>query len=149
MSKLLVLHGPNLNLLGTREPEIYGSDTLADINARLVKLAKARRHQLDCLQSNAEHVLVDRIHAAKTQRVGYIVCNPGAFTHTSIALRDCLVGTGLPFVEVHLSNTAAREEFRHRSFLAPVAQGVVYGFGPESYLLGLRGVVARIERGRT
>ena len=117
MAKLLVLHGPNLNLLGTREPEIYGRDTLADIDARLVKLAKSRKHQLDCLQSNAEHVLIDRIHAAKTDGVGYILFNPGAFTHTSIALRDALLGVGIAFIEVHLSNVHAREDFRQHSFL--------------------------------
>ena len=109
MAKLLVLHGPNLNLLGTREPEIYGSDTLADIDARLTKLAKARRHQLEALQSNAEHALIERIHAAKADGVGFIVFNPGAFTHTSIALRDALLGVGIPFIEVHLSNVHSRE----------------------------------------
>ena len=145
MAKLLVLHGPNLNLLGTREPEIYGSDTLADINARLVKLAKSRKHQLDCLQSNAEHVLVERIHAAKTQRVGYIVCNPGAFTHTSIALRDALLGVGIAFIEVHLSNVHAREDFRQHSYLSDVARGVISGLGAKGYEYALSFAMDALE----
>ena len=133
MAKLLVLHGPNLNLLGTREPEIYGSDTLADINGRLTKLAKSRRHQLEAMQSNAEHVLIERIHAAKAEAVGYIVFNPGAFTHTSIALRDALLGVGIPFIEVHLSNVHAREDFRQQSYLSDVARGVISGLGAKGY----------------
>ena len=133
MAKLLVLHGPNLNLLGTREPEIYGSDTLADINGRLTKLAKSRRHQLEAMQSNAEHVLIERIHAAKGEAVGYIVFNPGAFTHTSIALRDALLGVGIPFIEVHLSNVHAREDFRQLSYLSDVARGVISGLGAKGY----------------
>jgi len=133
MAKLLVLHGPNLNLLGTREPEIYGSDTLADINGRLTKLAKSRRHQLEAMQSNAEHVLIERIHAAKAEAVGYIVFNPGAFTHTSIALRDALLGVGIPFIEVHLSNVHAREDFRQHSYLSDVARGVIIGLGAKGY----------------
>jgi 3-dehydroquinate dehydratase-2 len=131
--KLLVLHGPNLNLLGQREPEIYGRDTLADIDARLTKLAQARGHALACLQSNAEHVLIDRIHAAKTEGVGFIVFNPGAFTHTSIALRDAFAGVEIPFVEVHLSNVFAREPFRHHSYLSPIARGVISGLGARGY----------------
>jgi 3-dehydroquinate dehydratase II len=133
MAKLLVLHGPNLNLLGAREPEIYGTETLVDIDARLTKLAKSRRHSFDSLQSNAEHVLVDRIHAAKAEGVGYIVINPGAFTHTSIALRDALLGVGIPFIEVHLSNVHAHEDFRQHSYLSDVARGVVTGLGARGY----------------
>jgi 3-dehydroquinate dehydratase-2 len=133
MAKLLVLHGPNLNLLGTREPEIYGKDTLADIDARLNKLAQSRGHALATLQSNAEHALVDRIHAAKAEGVHYIVFNPGAFTHTSIALRDALLGVGIPFVEVHLSNVHARETFRQHSYLSDVARGVITGLGARGY----------------
>lgn len=133
MSNLLVLHGPNLNLLGQREPEIYGRDTLADIDARLSKLAEARGHALASLQSNAEHALIDRIHAAKADDVGFIVFNPGAFTHTSIALRDALAGVEIPFVEVHLSNVFAREPFRHRSYLSPIARGVISGLGARGY----------------
>jgi 3-dehydroquinate dehydratase-2 len=146
--RVAVLHGPNLRMLGKREPEVYGYDTLADIEDRLHELGRELNVEVESFQSNSEGALLDFIESV-AQRVDGFVINPGAFTHTSIALRDCLVGTSLPFVEVHLSNTAAREEFRHRSYLAPVARGVVYGFGPESYLLGLRGLVARIERGRT
>jgi 3-dehydroquinate dehydratase II len=135
--KLLVLHGPNLNLLGQREPEIYGRDTLADIDARLTKLAQARGHALTCLQSNAEHVLIDRIHAAKTEGVAFVVFNPGAFTHTSIALRDALAGVEIPFVEVHLSNVFAREPFRHHSYLSPIARGVISGLGARGYQYAL------------
>jgi 3-dehydroquinate dehydratase-2 len=133
MAKLLVLNGPNLNLLGSREPEIYGHDTLADIDARLVKLAKSRGHALQSFQSNAEHALIDRIHAAKTEGVGFIVFNPGAFTHTSIALRDALLGVAIPFIEVHLSNVFARETFRQHSYLSDVARGVISGLGARGY----------------
>jgi 3-dehydroquinate dehydratase II len=133
MAKLLVLNGPNLNLLGSREPEIYGHDTLADIETRLVKLAKSRGHALQSFQSNAEHALIDRIHAAKTEGVGYIVFNPGAFTHTSIALRDALLGVAIPFIEVHLSNVFARETFRQHSYLSDVARGVISGLGVRGY----------------
>ena len=142
---LLVLHGPNLNLLGQREPEIYGRDTLADIDARLTKLAQARGHVLACLQSNAEHVLIDRIHAAKTEGVGFIVFNPGAFTHTSIALRDALAGVEIPFVEVHLSNVFAREPFRHHSYLSPIARGVISGLGARGYEYALTFVMDVLE----
>jgi 3-dehydroquinate dehydratase-2 len=145
MAKLLVLHGPNLNLLGTREPEIYGSDTLADIDARLAKLAKSRRHQLVSLQSNAEHVLIDRIHAAKTEGVGYILFNPGAFTHTSIALRDALLGVGIGFIEVHLSNVHARETFRRHSYLSDIARGVITGLGAKGYEYALSFAMDALE----
>ena len=133
MAKLLVLHGPNLNLLGTREPEIYGQDTLTDINARLLSLAEAQGHQIAFLQSNAEHELVAAVHQAKQDGVGCIVINPGAFTHTSIALRDALLGVAIPFIEVHLSNVHAREAFRQRSFLSDVAVGVITGLGAKGY----------------
>jgi 3-dehydroquinate dehydratase II len=146
--RVAVLHGPNLRMLGKREPEVYGYETLGDIEDRLHELGRELNVEIESFQSNSEGALLDFIESV-AQRVDGFVINPGAFTHTSIALRDSLVGTSLPFVEVHLSNTAAREEFRHRSYLAPVARGVVYGFGPESYLLGLRGLVARIERGRS
>jgi 3-dehydroquinate dehydratase II len=137
MAKLLVLNGPNLNLLGSREPEIYGRDTLADIDARLIKLAQSRQHQLQCFQSNAEHALIERIHAAKADGVAYIVFNPGAFTHTSIALRDALLGVAIPFVEVHLSNVFAREPFRQHSYLSDVARGVISGLGARGYEFAL------------
>lgn len=145
MAKLLVLHGPNLNLLGTREPEIYGSETLADIDARLTKLVKSRRHELDTLQSNAEHVLIDRIQAAPREGVGYIVINPGAFTHTSIALRDALLAVGVPFIEVHLSNVHAREAFRGHSYLSDVARGVITGLGANGYEYALSYAMDALE----
>ena len=134
MSKrILLLNGPNLNLLGTREPEVYGSETLADIEARLIDTADARGALVTCIQSNAEHELVDAVHQAKLLDVGFIVINPGAFTHTSIALRDALLGVAIPFIEVHLSNVHAREEFRHHSYLSDVAVGVVAGLGSKGY----------------
>lgn len=145
MAKLLVLHGPNLNLLGTREPEIYGRDTLADIDGRLAQLAKSRRHRLDTLQSNAEHALIERIHAAKDEGVGYIIFNPGAFTHTSIALRDALLGVGIPFIEVHLSNVHARENFRQHSYLSDVARGVISGLGAKGYEYALAYAMDALE----
>ena len=119
MSKrILLLNGPNLNLLGTREPEVYGDESLADIEARLIDTADAGGALVTCIQSNAEHELVDAVHQAKLLGVDFIVINPGAFTHTSIALRDALLGVAIPFIEVHLSNVHAREEFRHHSYLA-------------------------------
>jgi 3-dehydroquinate dehydratase-2 len=133
MTHVLVLNGPNLNLLGSREPEVYGTDTLADIEARLNAQAQAANCQLSCFQSNAEHELVDRLHLAKQENVDFIVFNPGAFTHTSIALRDALLGVEIPFIEVHLSNVHAREEFRQQSFLSDVAQGVITGLGARGY----------------
>ena len=137
MAKLLLLNGPNLNLLGTREPEVYGRDTLADIESRLVKRARAAGHILECAQSNAEGELVDRIHRAKPDGVGYIVLNPGAYGHTSIALRDALLGVAIPFVEVHLSNVYAREPFRRQTYLSDVARGVITGLGARGYEFAL------------
>ena len=133
MARLLVLHGPNLNLLGTREPEIYGTDTLDDIDARLRRQAEAAGHQIGFLQSNAEHELIGAVQQAKTDGVGCIVINPGAFTHTSIALRDALLGVGIPFIEIHLSNVHARESFRQTSYLSDVAVGVITGLGAKGY----------------
>lgn len=134
MSKrILLLNGPNLNLLGTREPAVYGFETLADIEARLINVADADGALLTCIQSNAEHELVDAVHQAKLLDVDFIVINPGAFTHTSIALRDALLGVAIPFVEVHLSNVHAREEFRHHSYLSDVAVGVIAGLGSKGY----------------
>ena len=128
MSKrILLLNGPNLNLLGTREPEVYGDESLADIEARLIDTADAGGALVTCIQSNAEHELVDAVHQAKLLEVDFIVINPGAFTHTSIALRDALLGVAIPFIEVHLSNVHAREEFRHHSYLSDVAVGVIAG----------------------
>ncbi len=142
MARFLVLHGPNLNLLGTREPEIYGSDTLEDINSRLEALAGEAGNEIACLQSNAEHELVDAVHGAKTQGVAGIVINPGAFTHTSVALRDALLGVGIPFIEVHLSNVHAREDFRRHSYLSDVARGVITGLGAKGYEFALLAAMA-------
>jgi len=144
MARLLVLHGPNLNLLGTREPEIYGYDTLADINGRLEAEAHAAGHELVCRQSNAEHELVDLIHQAKPQGVRFIIFNPGAFTHTSIALRDALLGVGIPFIEVHLSNVHSREPFRQHSYLSDVARGVITGLGARGYGYALQYAIATV-----
>ena len=142
--RILVLHGPNLNLLGTREPGLYGQDTLAEIDSELQQQAERLGAQLDCFQSNHEGALGERIHQA-AGRVDGILINAGAYTHTSIALRDALLGVGLPFVELHLSNVHARERFRHRSFLADKAVGVICGFGPISYYLALEGMVAHLR----
>ena len=132
MAKLLVLHGPNLNLLGQREPAHYGSRTLAEIDHGLSTFAIAQGHELDCLQSNSESVLVERVHQAGAEGVAGIVINPAAYTHTSVALRDALLGVGLPFVEVHLSNIHARESFRQHSYFSDVALGVISGLGPKT-----------------
>ncbi|MEQ8330574.1 MAG: type II 3-dehydroquinate dehydratase [Longimicrobiales bacterium] len=142
--KIALVHGPNLHLLGRREPEVYGTDTLDDVNARVRALAGELGVAVDAFQSNHEGGLIDWLTEA-SEGVDGVLINPGAFTHTSVALRDCLVGLGLPFVEVHLSNPASREPFRHRSYLSDVAVGVVYGFGADSYLLGLRGLVSRLN----
>ena len=145
MARLLVLHGPNLNLLGTREPEISGRDPLADINARLSALAERAGHTLGTLQSNAEHELIDAVHQAKADGVGCIVINPGAFTHTSIALRDALLGVAIPFIEIHLSNVHAREPFRRHSYLSDVATGVIAGLGARGYEYALMSAMAVLE----
>ena len=141
--RIAVIHGPNLRLLGTREPEVYGRDTLEDIDRQLVELGEDLDVEVETFQSNSEGGILDFLEEARERVDGFLV-NPGGLTHTSVALRDGLVGVGRPFVEVHLSNTAAREEFRHRSFLSPVAVGVVAGFGAESYLLGLRGLARHL-----
>lgn len=142
--KILVLHGPNLNLLGEREPELYGSARLADIDARLEQLAHDSGASLEALQSNHEGALIDRIQAARGNVDGIII-NPGGFTHTSVALRDALIASGLPVVEVHLSNVHAREEFRHRSLVADIALGQVCGLGPIGYELALRALLERLK----
>lgn len=145
MTAVLVIHGPNLNLLGTREPEVYGQTTLDEINARLARFAASCGIDLDCFQSNAEHELVDRIQQATDGGADWILINPAGLTHTSVVLRDALAATGLPFVEVHLSNPQAREKFRHRSLVSDLAVGTVAGFGADSYLLALQAVVNRME----
>ncbi|HET9022945.1 MAG TPA: type II 3-dehydroquinate dehydratase [Burkholderiaceae bacterium] len=144
MAKLLVLHGPNLNLLGTREPEVYGHATLAEIDLSLVQRANAAGHALETLQSNAEHVLVDRVQAARTDDTAFLLVNPAGFTHTSVALRDALAAVALPFIEVHLSNPHAREPFRRTSYFSDLAVGVVAGFGADSYRLALEAALARL-----
>ncbi|MGA1371915.1 MAG: type II 3-dehydroquinate dehydratase [Pseudomonadales bacterium] len=144
MAALLVLNGPNLNLLGTREPEIYGATTLADIESRMIALGAAAGHVVHVFQSNAEHALVERIHAARQETVQFIIFNPGAFTHTSVALRDALLGVSIPFVEVHLSNVHARENFRHHSYLSDVARGVITGLGALGYEFALQYALASL-----
>jgi 3-dehydroquinate dehydratase-2 len=145
MAAILVVNGPNLNLLGTREPGHYGRDTLASIQVRLEAAAAAAGHRLEFIQSNAEHVLIDAIHRAGAEGVGFIIINPAAFTHTSIALRDALLGVAIPFIEVHLSNVHAREPFRAHSFFSDKAVGVISGLGSQGYDLALLAALARIE----
>jgi len=144
MANFLVLHGPNLNLLGTREPEHYGADTLADIAQQLQASAEQSGHQLESFQSNAEHELVDKIHAARGN-TDFIIINPAAFTHTSVALRDALSAVEVPFIEVHLSNVHAREEFRHHSYLSDIAVGVICGLGAQGYQLALQAAINYIR----
>lgn len=145
MANLLLLNGPNLNLLGSREPETYGSDTLENIVQQLSKMASDNNHSLDHLQSNAEHVLVDKIHQAKKDKVEFILFNPAAFTHTSIALRDALLGTEIPFIEVHLSNVYKREEFRKHSFFSDISVGTIIGLGAQGYELALQAAIHKLE----
>ncbi len=145
MATILVLNGPNLNLLGVREPGIYGRDTLDDIRRRLEAAATAAGHKLEFEQSNAEHQLVERIHQAWRDGESFILINPAAFTHTSVAIRDALLGTGIPFIEVHLSNVFAREPFRAHSYLSDVAVGVISGLGAQGYELALQAAIRRIQ----
>lgn len=144
MAKLLVLHGPNLNLLGTREPEVYGRTTLAEIDAGLAARAAEAGHALESLQSNAEHVLVERIQAARADGTALILINPAAFTHTSVAIRDALAAVAIPFVEIHLSNPHTREPFRRHSYFSDLAVGVVCGFGADSYRYALDAALKRL-----
>lgn len=143
MAKILILHGPNLNLLGMREPEVYGALTLADINARLITLGAKLGVEVRTFQSNSEGALIDALHDARGWASG-VVFNPGAYTHTSVALRDAIAAIEIPVVEVHLSNVYAREEFRHKSLLAPLCLGKISGFGWESYALGLRALASKL-----
>lgn len=144
MATILCINGPNLNLLGTREPERYGRDTLAAIGARLTVVAAAAGHRLELIQSNAEHVLIDAIHNAAPAGVAFILINPAAFTHTSVALRDALLGVRIPFIEVHLSNVHAREPFRAHSYFSDIAEGVITGLGALGYELALTAALARL-----
>jgi 3-dehydroquinate dehydratase-2 len=144
MAKLLVLHGPNLNLLGTREPGVYGHTTLAQIDQALLAQAQGAGHAVESLQSNAEHVLVDRVQAARTDGTTFILINPAAFTHTSVALRDALAAVDVPFIEIHLSNPHAREPFRQHSYFSDKAVGVICGFGADSYRYAMDAALARL-----
>ncbi|MBI1909968.1 MAG: type II 3-dehydroquinate dehydratase [Deltaproteobacteria bacterium] len=147
MKKILVIHGPNLNLLGQREKEIYGTSTLVAINRSLEKLAQEEKVSVSFFQSNREGEIVDQLQAAQKQ-YDAVVINPAAFTHTSVAIADAVAAISIPVVEVHLSNIHAREEFRKKSYISPHAAGVVFGFGPESYLLGFRGVLSLLAKGK-
>ena len=144
MARILLLNGPNLNLLGAREPEIYGATTLSQIETQLTARARARGHELAAAQSNAEHELIDRIHTAKADATAFVLINPGALTHTSIALRDAFLAVEVPFVEIHITNIFAREEFRHRSYLSGIAAGCIVGFGVFGYELALDAACARL-----
>ena len=144
MARLLLLNGPNLNLLGSREPDTYGVVTLAEIEGRAKALAAQLGHELRATQSNAEHVLIEAVQQAPREGTAFLILNPGGFTHTSVALRDALLGVKLPFIEVHLSNTAAREEFRHRSYFADIAVGSIVGLGAVGYELAVRAAAARL-----
>jgi 3-dehydroquinate dehydratase-2 len=144
MARILLLNGPNLNLLGTREPGIYGTATLTDIETKLKALARTQSHELIAAQSNAEHELVAKIQATRNDGVAFVIVNPGAFTHTSIALRDAFLAVSVPFIEIHLSNVFAREEFRHRSYLSDLAAGCIVGLGPLGYELALTAACAHL-----
>ncbi len=144
MAKILVLNGPNLNLLGTREPAHYGRQSLDDINSTLAQQAQTAGHALECLQSNAESELINAIHKAYNNGTNFIIINPAAFTHTSVALRDALLGVSIPFIELHLSNVYKREAFRHQSFFSDIAIGVISGLGPKGYELALQYAFAHL-----
>lgn len=145
MAKLLLLNGPNLNLLGTREPEIYGSETLEDVSKRIAKIAKSDEHQLEHFQSNSEGELVSRIHQAAQENIQFILFNPAAYTHTSVALRDALLGTQIPFIEIHLSNVHQREGFRQHSYFSDIAVGTIVGLGAQGYELALQAAIRQLE----
>ncbi len=146
MSTLLLVNGPNLNLLGSREPAVYGATTLADIEAHSGAVAAELGHELDCYQSNAEHELIDRVQQAAREDVDFIIINPGAFTHTSVALRDALLAVDIPFIEVHLSNTFAREEFRRNSYFSDIATACLFGFGAYGYELAVRAAANHVAQ---
>jgi 3-dehydroquinate dehydratase-2 len=146
MARLLLLNGPNLNLLGSREPQVYGADTLESIEKRAAELARETGHELVGFQSNAEHELIGRIHAAPADGVSFLIFNPAGFTHTSVALRDALLAVRLPFIEVHLSNPHARESFRHHSYFSDIADGVICGLGAFGYELAVRAAARKLAR---
>jgi 3-dehydroquinate dehydratase-2 len=145
MASLLLINGPNLNLLGSREPGVYGETNLAEVESRLTSLASDKGHNLDCFQSNAEHEIVDRIQRAATDKVDFILLNPGAFTHTSIAIRDALLAVSIPFIEIHLSNVFAREDFRHNSYFSDIAAGCLFGLGTYGYELALKAAHRQLQ----
>lgn len=148
MASILVLHGPNLNLLGSREPETYGAATLDDINSSLQEVALTKGHHLQCLQSNAEYELIERIHQARPEGIQFIIFNPAAFTHSSVALRDALLAVDIPFIEVHLSNVYRREAFRHQSFFSDIAVGVISGLGAKGYLCALDAALEQLANSK-
>lgn len=145
MAKLLLLNGPNLNLLGSREPDVYGHTTLEDIERACQQQASDAGHELSCTQSNSESDLIQAVHDAATNKVAYIVLNPAGFTHSSVALRDALLATGIPFIEVHLSNIHAREAFRKHSYFSDIAQGVICGLGAQGYELALHAITKKLS----
>ena len=145
MASLLLINGPNLNLLGSREPGVYGETNLAEVESRLTSLAGEQGHELQCFQSNAEHEIVDRVQQAATDKVDFILLNPGAFTHTSIAIRDALLAVSIPFIEIHLSNVFAREEFRHNSYFSDIAAGCLFGLGAYGYELALKAAHRQLQ----
>ena len=145
MANILLINGPNLNLLGTREPDVYGEMNLDKIESRLTKLAEQHTHSLDCFQSNAEHEIVNKIQACQNSDTQFILINPGAFTHTSIAIRDALLAINVPFFEIHLSNVFSREDFRHKSYFSDIAAGCLIGLGPYCYELALNAAMKKIE----
>ena len=146
MKKILVINGPNLNLLGSREPEVYGAEDLQSIENQLMKQAYDESIGLECFQSNAEHEIVDSIHGGNKNNVNFILINPGAFTHTSIAIRDALLAVDIPFYEIHLSNTFAREDFRHKSYFSDIARGCIIGLGSHGYKLGLAAAIKELKK---
>ena len=146
MKKILVINGPNLNLLGSREPEVYGAEDLQSIENELMKQAYDESIDLKCFQSNAEHEIVDSIHDGNKNNVNFILINPGAFTHTSIAIRDALLAVDIPFYEIHLSNTFAREDFRHKSYFSDIARGCSIGLGSQGYKLGLAAAIKELKK---
>jgi 3-dehydroquinate dehydratase-2 len=148
MASLLLINGPNLNLLGSREPGVYGATSLEDVEARLSELAGELGHGIDAFQSNAEHEIVDRIQQAKTNGIDYILLNPGAFTHTSIAMRDALLAVEIPFIEIHLSNVFAREDFRHVSYFSDIAAGCIFGLGAYGYELAMLAASRQLSEGK-